>query len=135
MNTDTTTEPRPESKVKMEYLPSPHTERPNLLGYSQVALTDEDMKHVDTLVEEGDVAGLMDFMEARHIPYEGLDSDEEFRTRINMEYWRQRRTSHKQTVSTLLAMFWVPPPPPPPPPSNLFSEQCYTLKEIISHTD
>lgn len=82
----------------MEYLPSPQADRPHLLGYSQVALTDEDMKHVETMVEEEELNGVMDFMDARHIPYEGLNSVEEFKTRIYMEYWRQRRASHKETI-------------------------------------
>ena len=73
--------------------------RPHLLGVSQISLSDEDMKLVDSMTDIGDI---MDFMDERKIPYENLDSVEEFKNRIWLEYYRQRRGSPKQVVSFLL---------------------------------
>lgn len=69
-----------------------------LLGSSMVSLKEEDMPLVDQMTEEGDVMGLIDFMEAHYIPYEGLNSTEEYRERIGLEFSRQRRESPKDCI-------------------------------------
>ena len=70
--------------------------RPHLLGVSQIGLSDLDMKEAESMI---DVVDIMDFMDCRHIPYDGLGTIEGFKARIRLEYNRQRRDSPKLTVS------------------------------------
>ena len=70
--------------------------RPHLLGVSQIGLSDLDMKEAESMTY---VLDIMDFMDCRHIPYDGLETIEEYKARIRLEYNRQKRDSPKLTVS------------------------------------
>ena len=72
-----------------------------------------------------DLIDIMDFIDCRHIPYDGLGTIEEFKARIRLEYNRQRRDSPKLTVSF----------PPPPPNKHCQNLVCRYTIYIYSATD